>query len=128
MPPPSNPSLGDQLRTLIRVRGLSRYALGKASDVDPRVIGRFLSCERGITIGTPDEPGPADRLAAALNLQLVERPRAQAKKPPAAAKPQRSPLPLPLPLPLPMPSPLPYQNDNPSATIAGVCEGHEFHH
>lgn len=96
MPPSSSPSLSEQLRALILARGLSPHRLAKASNVDARVIGRFINCQRGITIGTPDDPGPADRLAAALNLQLVERTRPPVKKTPS--KPPAAPLPPPIPI------------------------------
>ena len=59
-------SLSRQLREIIDSRGLTAYALGQSSGVDPTVIGRFLADERDIRLGT------ADKLASALGLRLVE--------------------------------------------------------
>lgn len=56
-----------QLRDIIRARGLTAYSLGKSAAVDHRVIDRFLRGERGITGET------FDRLAAALGLRLEDR-------------------------------------------------------
>jgi transcriptional regulator with XRE-family HTH domain len=58
--------LSKQLRDIIESRGMTAYALGQESGVDPTVIGRFLADERDIRLGT------ADKLAAALGLRLVE--------------------------------------------------------
>lgn len=62
----SKHTLSRSLRDVIESRGLTAYALGKESGVDPTVIGRFLAGERDLRLGT------ADRLAAALGLRLVE--------------------------------------------------------
>jgi transcriptional regulator with XRE-family HTH domain len=59
-------ALSRQLREIIDSRGLTAYALGQESGVDPTVIGRFLADERDIRLGT------ADKIAAALGLRLVE--------------------------------------------------------
>ena len=69
-PKPSTPSareLPDQLRDAIAQRGVSCYQLGKAAQVDPSQIARFLSGERDITITT------AGRLCTALQLRLGEK-------------------------------------------------------
>jgi transcriptional regulator with XRE-family HTH domain len=59
-------TLSKQLREIIDSRGLTAYAVGQESGVDPTVIGRFLADERDIRLGT------ADKIAAALGLRLVE--------------------------------------------------------
>ena len=59
-------SLSKQLREIIDSRGLTAYALGQCSGVDPTVIGRFLADQRDIRLET------ADKIAAALGLRLVE--------------------------------------------------------
>ncbi len=59
-------TLSYQLREIIASRGLTAYALGQEAGVDATVVGRFLSGERDLRLGT------ADRLAAALGLRLVE--------------------------------------------------------
>ncbi len=66
-------TLSCQLREVIESRGLTAYALGKEAEVDPTVIGRFLSGERDLRLAT------ADRLALALSLRLVEVARAVRK-------------------------------------------------
>ncbi len=63
---PPKHSLSAQLRAIIESRGLTAYALGQHSGVDPTVIGRFLAGERDIRLET------ADKLAASLGLRLVE--------------------------------------------------------
>ncbi len=72
----SRHGLSSQLREIIASRGLSAYAAGKQSGVDPGVVQRFLTGARDIRLET------ADRLASALGLRLVEvgraRPRARA--------------------------------------------------
>lgn len=59
-------TLSYQLRELIDARGLTAYALGQQSGVDPGVVQRFLKGERDIRLET------ADRLAWSLGLRLVE--------------------------------------------------------
>jgi hypothetical protein len=57
------------LRKAIKASGLTHYAIGKAADVAPSVIDRFMlpaedPRHRGITLAT------AARIAAALGLEL----------------------------------------------------------
>lgn len=59
----------DQLRAIIRARGLTAYELARAIDTAPSVISRFLAGERGLTLDT------FDRLAEALHLRLIETSR-----------------------------------------------------
>jgi transcriptional regulator with XRE-family HTH domain len=67
--------VSDQLREIIRSRDETPTELGKRANVDPTVIARFLSGDREIRNGT------FDKLAAALDLRLVEvaKPKAKAK-------------------------------------------------
>jgi transcriptional regulator with XRE-family HTH domain len=62
----ARPTLSSQIRDVIGSRGLTLAELGELSEVDPTVIGRFLSGEREVRSGT------LDKLAAALDLRLVE--------------------------------------------------------
>lgn len=70
-------SLSKQLREIIDSRGLTAYALGQSSGVDPTVIGRFLADQRDIRLDT------ADKLATALGLRLVEVARPKGRGRPA---------------------------------------------
>src|SRR4051812_21868781 len=58
-----------QIARVIRERGLTPYQVGAISGVDHSAITRFLRGERDLMLST------ADKLAAALGLDLVERPR-----------------------------------------------------
>jgi transcriptional regulator with XRE-family HTH domain len=64
--PKARHTLSGQIRDVIESRGLTLAELGKLADVDPTVIGRFLSGERDLRLAT------ADKIAAALGLRLVE--------------------------------------------------------
>lgn len=67
-PPQSGPpDLSEQLRRAILDRGISRYKLGQAAQVDPGQIKRFIDGERDLYLAT------AGRLATALRLFLTER-------------------------------------------------------
>jgi plasmid maintenance system antidote protein VapI len=62
-------SIEAALRKAIKGSGLTHYAIGKAADVAPSVIDRFIlpaedPRHRGITLAT------AARIAAALGLEL----------------------------------------------------------
>ena len=62
-------SIEAALRKAIKGSGLTHYAIGKAADVAPAVIDRFIlpaedPRHRGITLAT------AARIAAALGLEL----------------------------------------------------------
>ena len=63
---PLDHGLTHQLREIISSRGLTAYAAARLAGVDPGVVSRFLTGQRDIRFGT------ADRLAAALDLRLVE--------------------------------------------------------
>jgi len=59
-------TISDQLRDAIRDCGLSVRELGRIAEVDDGVIYRFLSGQRGLTLGT------VDRLGEAIGLKLNE--------------------------------------------------------
>ena len=63
---PAKRTVSTQLREVIESRELTAYLVGKMSEVDAAVIGRFLSGEREIRSGT------LDKIALALGLRLVE--------------------------------------------------------
>lgn len=83
----------DQLRGIIRARGLTAYELARQVETAPSVITRFLNGERGLTLDT------FDRIADALNLKLVEGPRPAARTPAPARPAPRTPAMAPLPFP-----------------------------
>jgi len=58
-------TIADQLREVIRSRGLSGYELARLSGVNRSVVSRFLA-------GADLTLGSVDQLAAALGLRLVE--------------------------------------------------------
>ena len=62
----SRQTLSDQLRALIDGRGLTAYAVGQLADVDPGMVQRFLTRQRGLRLDT------VDRIASALGLRLAE--------------------------------------------------------
>ena len=64
--PKARYTLSGQLRDVIESRGLTLAELGKLADVDPTIIGRFLSGERDLRLAT------ADKIATAFGLRLVE--------------------------------------------------------
>ncbi len=73
-------TVSHQLRKAIEGRGdLTAYQLGKDSGVDPGVISRFLSGQRGLTLAV------ADRLALALDLRLTPTPKRPRKPAPGAS-------------------------------------------
>ena len=76
----SRPTLSSQVRDVIESRGLTLAELGQLSDVDPTVIGRFLSGEREVRSRT------LDKLAAALDLRLVEVAPAKGRSPRASTR------------------------------------------
>jgi antitoxin component HigA of HigAB toxin-antitoxin module len=67
-------SLSATIAAIIKARGITSYALSKASGVHGSVIQRFVNGERGLTLET------AEKLVQALGLILVE------KKPPKKKK------------------------------------------
>jgi transcriptional regulator with XRE-family HTH domain len=58
--------ISDELRRVIKARGLTAYATAKLSGVSIDPIQHFLNNDRGLTLAT------VDRLAEALGLRLVE--------------------------------------------------------
>ncbi len=59
--------LDEALKSRIRDKGLTAYALAKLAEVRPHVVQRFLNGERGLTLAT------ADKLAGVLGLELTPR-------------------------------------------------------
>ncbi len=57
---PSRATFSDELRDAIERSGMTAYAVGRESGVDPGILSRFLAGRRGVTSDT------IDRLAAAL--------------------------------------------------------------
>jgi plasmid maintenance system antidote protein VapI len=60
-------SLSEALKSRIKGRGLTAYAVAKMAEVRPHVVQRFLNGERGLTLAT------ADKLALVLGLELTPR-------------------------------------------------------
>jgi DNA-binding phage protein len=54
------------IKATMKARGLTAYALGKASGVSVTIISRWLNGERSPSLGT------IEKLVTALNLVLVE--------------------------------------------------------
>jgi transcriptional regulator with XRE-family HTH domain len=75
--PKARHTLSGQIRDVIESRDLTLAELGQLADVDPTVIGRFLSGERDLRLAT------ADKIAAALGLRLIEvaMPKARGRSP-----------------------------------------------
>lgn len=65
----------DQVREIIRARGLTAYGLARDIGTAPSVLSRFLSGQRGLSLET------FDRLAQALDLRLVAAPRPPRPRP-----------------------------------------------
>ena len=59
--------LTDELRAAIDASAMSRYAICRAIDLDPAVMSRFMSGQRGLTLKV------LDRLAEYLGLELAPR-------------------------------------------------------
>lgn len=81
MSPASRPALSDQLRAIIQARGTA-YSVAKDSGLDPGVVARFLSHERGLTVAS------LDKLAESLGLRLIETGR-PARRPAKGGGPAR---------------------------------------
>jgi len=64
-------SFCDVIREAVVESGMTSYGLGRAADVAPAVIQRFLAGERGLNLNT------AEKLARVLDLRLlkVEKPQ-----------------------------------------------------
>jgi transcriptional regulator with XRE-family HTH domain len=59
--------IGGTIKATMKTRGLTAYALGKASGVNATIIGRWLNGERSPSLGT------VKKLVTALDLVLVPR-------------------------------------------------------
>jgi len=59
-------TISNQLRAIIRGRGLTPYAVSQAADVSPSVVTRFVNGERGLTSDS------LDLICEALGLELRE--------------------------------------------------------
>ena len=68
-----NNYLSDQLRQAIDDSGLSRYAIGKACEIDKAVMSRFMSGQVGLSLET------IDRLVDYLRLELVTKQKKRSK-------------------------------------------------
>jgi plasmid maintenance system antidote protein VapI len=79
---PTARTVSDQLRDAIRDCGLSVRELGKRADVDDGQIHRFLAGQRGLNLDT------VDRLAATLDLRLMEALRRPGRRPMKARNPR----------------------------------------
>lgn len=62
-----NDMLIDELKKAIAASGLTHYRIGKDAGVNPTVIDRFISGERGLNLET------ASKLASVLGLRLTEK-------------------------------------------------------
>jgi transcriptional regulator with XRE-family HTH domain len=58
--------ISEQLRDVIAGRRLSAYSVGQAAGVNPAIVSRFVSRERGLTSDS------LDKIAAALGIRLAE--------------------------------------------------------
>ena len=65
-PAPRRESVSDQLRSIIRARNLTPYAVSQAAGVSPSVVSRFVNGERGLTTDS------LDAVCSALGLELKE--------------------------------------------------------
>lgn len=66
MAKPRPDTISNQLREIIRSRGLTPYAVAQAAKVSPSVVTRFMNGERGLTLTT------FDAIATALGLRLQQ--------------------------------------------------------
>ena len=72
--PSANPAaISGQLREIIAGRSLTAYSVAQSAGVSPSLVSRFLSRERGLTLGT------FDAIAAGLGLRLVETGRGRGR-------------------------------------------------
>lgn len=68
-------TLTDELRAAIDASPMSRYAICRAIDLDPAVMSRFMSGQRGLSLET------LDKLAKLLDLHIVTGKRTRRVKP-----------------------------------------------
>jgi transcriptional regulator with XRE-family HTH domain len=66
--PASVPMISEQLRDVIRRRGLTAYKVAKDAGVSHTIVQRFLDGDRGLKLDS------ADKIARALRLRLMEDP------------------------------------------------------
>ena len=59
--------MSDQLRTIIRASGMSRYAICKAIGLDQGTMSRFMSCQGGLSIEK------LDALSKLLKLEVTSK-------------------------------------------------------
>jgi len=83
--PVKNTDWSQQLRQAIAATGLSRYQIAKQSGVSQQVIGRFLKCERSLTLKSAERLGGAVGLMVVstcdqLTKQIANRPRKSGKR------------------------------------------------
>ena len=75
---PHEPGAGmeilDAIRDAIEASGKSRYQLARESGVAESVLSRLISGERGMSVGT------VERMADALGLEIVVRPKRRRRK------------------------------------------------
>lgn len=74
-------SISQQLRDIIKARGMTAYAVAQAAEIDPSIVSRFLSRERhlsGVTL---------DAVADALGLELRETRRGRTTAPKKEPRP-----------------------------------------
>ncbi len=64
----------DAIRDAIEASGKSRYQLARESGVAESVLSRLISGERGMSVGT------VERMADALGLEIVVRPKRRRRK------------------------------------------------
>ena len=62
------PTISEQLREVIRRRGLTAYKVGKDARVSHTIVQRFLDGDRGLKLDS------ADKIALSLRLRLMEDP------------------------------------------------------
>lgn len=62
--------IAQALKRAIRESGLKHYSIGKAADVNPAVLDRFMANERGLTLES------IEKLAEVLGLHLLKPARA----------------------------------------------------
>lgn len=68
-------TVSEQLRSIVRARGLTPYAVAQAAGLSPSVVSRFMNAERQLTTDT------LDAVCAALGLELRETRRGRSKPP-----------------------------------------------
>ena len=75
--------ISGQLREIIARRGLKAYAIAQDAGLEPSVVSRFLSHERGLNLAS------LDAIADALGLRLVEKGKPRRAGTPPGPPPER---------------------------------------